>query len=174
MSRSSIEYQRAGARRLALALALVSLLGGCGFHLRGAVDVPDAYQPLYIAGGGPLVEAVRDRLVGSDVRQTYDPTKAGLILTIYQQKRDSRVVAVDQRGKALAYEQRYRFDVEAAGGDGTVLMPRQTLLLERTFDYNPDVAVLGEEIESEYIYQDMVDDAAGQVLLRLRVALERG
>jgi outer membrane lipopolysaccharide assembly protein LptE/RlpB len=64
--------------------------------------------------------------------------------------------------------------VEAAGGDGTVLMPRQTLLLERTFDYNPDVAVLGEEIESEYIYQDMVDDAAGQVLLRLRVALERG
>jgi LPS-assembly lipoprotein len=173
MSRSPKNDHGRDAWLLGTLLVLVSLLAGCGFHLRGAVDVPAVYQPLYIQGYGPLVDALRARLDGSDVGQTNDPTKAGMILTIYQQKRDSRVVAVDQRGKALAYEQRYRFDFEAAGGDGTVLLPRQTLLLERTFDYNPDVSVLGEVIESEYIYQDLVDDAAGQVLLRLRAALER-
>jgi LPS-assembly lipoprotein len=172
MSSFPTESRSSRGWRIGVILVIAWLQVGCGFHLRGAVDVPDAYQPLYIQGGGPLVDALRDRLAGSDVRQTNDPTTAGLILTIYRQDRRSRVVAVDQRGKALAYEQRYRFDFEAAGGDGTVLMPRQTLLLERTFDYNPDVSVLGEEIESEYIYQDMVDDAAGQVLLRLRAALE--
>lgn len=157
-----------------LVLAPLLLLTGCGFHLRGAVEVPAAYQPLYVSGVGPLVQAIRNRLVGSPVRQTNNPTEAGLILTIYRQERDSQVVAVDRRGKALAFEQRYRFDFEAEAADGTQLMPRQTLTLERTFDDNPNVQVLGKEIESEYIYQDMVDDAAGQVLLRLRAALERG
>ncbi len=152
---------------------LAGLLAGCGFQLRGAVEVPDAFQPLYVAGAGPLVEAVRTRLVGSDVRQTNAPKEAGLILTIYRQERDSRVVAVDENGKALAYEQSYRFDFQADGGDGKALMPRQTLLLQRTFDDNPNVEVLGKDTESEYIYQDMVDDAAGQILLRLRAALER-
>ncbi|MCF8003337.1 MAG: hypothetical protein K9L32_03865, partial [Chromatiaceae bacterium] len=45
------------------------------------------------------------------------------------------------------------------------------ITLERTFDDNPDVAVLGKQLESDIIYQDMADDAADQVLLRLRAAV---
>ena len=43
----------------------------------------------------------------------------------------------------------------------------------RGFD-NPDTEVLGKQLEGELIYQDMIDDAADRVLIRLRAALIKG
>ena len=40
----------------------------------------------------------------------------------------------------------------------------------RGFD-NPDTEVLGKQLESELIYQDLIEDAADRVLIRLRAAL---
>jgi LPS-assembly lipoprotein len=102
---------------------------------------------------------------------TPTPSDAGMLLRILDESRSSRVVAVDQDGKALAYQLTYRVLFDARSGTGKVLVPPQTLLLDRTFDDNPDVAVLGKELESDIIYQDMASDAADQVLLRLRAAL---
>jgi LPS-assembly lipoprotein len=74
-------------------------------------------------------------------------------------------------GKALAYLLTYRVSFEAQDGTGKVLLPPQAITLDRTFDDNPDVAVLGKELESDIIYEDLASDAADQVLLRLRAGL---
>jgi LPS-assembly lipoprotein len=154
-----------------LVLLLVSALGGCGFHLRGSVDLPPDLSPLYIQGGGQVGNAIQDRLPGSGVQTTRKPAEAGLILRILSESRDSRVVAVDQGGKALAYMLTYRVRFEAQDSAGNLLIPAQVITLDRTFDDNPDVSVLGKQQESDIIYQDLVSDAADQVLLRLRSAL---
>jgi LPS-assembly lipoprotein len=54
--------------------------------------------------------------------------------------------------------------------DGSARIPRQTLDLARTFD-NPDVEVLGKQLEEQQIYQEFATDAADRILLRLRAAL---
>jgi len=170
---SSARRPRPGGWRTALPvlLLLVGLLPGCGFQLRGAVDIPSDLTPLYIQSGGLIGDAIEARLQGSDVQLTNRPTDAGLVLRILSQRRRSRVVAVDRRGKALAYVLTYRVSFDAQDGTGKTLVERQEVSLDRTFDDNPDVSVLGKDLESDIIYQDMADDAADQVLLRLRAAL---
>lgn len=153
-----------------LLLGLLSL-AGCGFHLRGAIDIPPDLSPLYIQSGGLVGDAIDGHLAGSGVRLTDVPTEAGMILRVLSQSRSSRVVALDVNGKALAYVLTYRVSFEAQDAAGKVLLPKQAITLDRTFDDNPDVAVLGKELESDIIYEDLASDAADQVLLRLRAGL---
>jgi len=161
----------AGARLLVAGLFAPLLLAGCGFHLRGAVEIPQELTPLYIQSGGLIGDAIEARLQGSDVKLTDEPAQAGMVLRIPRQRRRSRVVAVDRRGKALAYVLAYEFSFDAVDARGQTLVSRQDVVLDRTFDDNPNVSVLGKQLESDIIYQDMADDAADQVLLRLRAAL---
>lgn len=151
--------------------AVLLLLSGCGFHLRGAVDIPAELEPVYIQSGGLVGKAIDERLRGSGVPVTGLANEAGMILRIRGQSRSSRVVAVDRAGKALAYALEFQVGFDAVDASGRALIPEQRITLERTFDDNPDVAVLGKQLESDIIYQDMADDAADQVLLRLRAAV---
>jgi LPS-assembly lipoprotein len=152
-------------------LACVVATLGCGFQLRGAVDIPHDLSPVFVQGGGLVARSVETRLLGSGVPATGNPASAGLLVEILSEARDRRVVAVDQDGRALAYMLTYRVRFAANTGTGEPLIEPQQLTLDRTFDDNPDVAVLGKEQESDIIYADMADDAADQVILRLRAAL---
>lgn len=153
---------------LGLALGLAS----CGFKLRGEVDIPPDLNPMFIqaGGGSPVAQAIRDRLRGTQVRLAANAKEAKLILRILSEQRSSRVVAVDRSGKVLSYELHYRLTFDAIGADGQARLPRQELDLVRGFD-NPDTEVLGKQLEGELIYQDLMDDAADRVLIRLRAAL---
>ena len=158
--------------RTAVVLVLLALLlSACGFRPRGAVAIPAEFQPIQVQSGGLVGDALEARMQGSTVRLSDAPGEAGLVLRILSQTRGSRVVAVDRDGKALAFGLSYRVRFDALDAAGEPLMPEQSLTLERTFDDNPDVSVLGKQLESDIIYQDMAADAADQVLLRLRAAL---
>ena len=153
-------------------LGLALCLSSCGFKLRGAVDIPPDLNPMFIqAGGGSAVaQAIRDRLRGTQVRLAATAKEAKLILRILSEQRSSRVVAVDRSGKVLSFELHYRLTFDAIGADGQARLPRQDIDLVRGFD-NQDTEVLGKQLEGELIYQDLMDDAADRVLIRLRAAL---
>lgn len=158
----------AGVALLGLSLSLCS----CGFKLRGAVEIPPDLNPLFIqaGGGSPVAQAIRERLRGTQVRLAASAKEAKLVLRILSEQRSSRVVAVDRSGKVLSYELHYWLAFDAIGADGKARLPRQDIDLVRGFD-NPDTEVLGKQLESELIYQDLIDDAADRVLIRLRAAL---
>ncbi len=155
------------------AVVAITLLftSGCGFQLRGPLDISTDYSPVFIQSGGAVGAVIEERLRDSGLALTRTPTQAGLILRVLRQERSSRIVAVDRAGKALAYELTYAVTFDALGEQGRVLLTPQALSAVRTFDDNPDVAVLGKQLESEIIYQDMVADVAERMLLRLRAAL---
>ncbi|MBK5929121.1 hypothetical protein CCR82_00860 [Halochromatium salexigens] len=169
MSDQSVRWPWMATLLLSLVCAL--MIASCGYRLRGAVEIPPGLEPVHIQTGGLVGQAVDDRLRGSGVPVTPVANDAGLILRILDQSRGSRVVAVDRGGKALAFALELRVRFDAIDATGEPLIPPQSLTLERTFDDNPDVAVLGKQLESDIIYQDLMSDAADQVLLRLRAAL---
>jgi LPS-assembly lipoprotein len=161
--------------RLALLGALVGVLigglSGCGFRLRGPIALPAEAEPIYLQANGLIAQALAERLAASAVSVAPSPQEAGVILRILDESQRSRVVAVDRAGKALAYGLVYRVRFEAVDARGEPILAPQGLSLERTFDDNPDVAVLGKRLESTLIYQDLAADAADQVLRRLRAEL---
>lgn len=163
----------AGARLAVLAglCWAVLALAGCGFQLRGAVDIPPSLSPLYIQGAGFVGQTLRGRLEGSGVPLTDSPAGAGLRLRVLGEVQDSRVVAVDRLGRAVAYSKVLRVSFDALDRAGEPVLPAQMVELERTFDDDPNVSVLGKQQEADIIFQTMADDAADQVLLRLRAAL---
>lgn len=157
-------------------LMMVSLLClaqlGCGFRLRGAVDIPDTLNPIFIqANAGSAVRAAMlGQLAGGQVRVTDDVQEAKLIVRLLTERTDSRVAALDSRGGILAYELIYRVGYDAIAPDGTQVIPVQSFELVRNFD-NPDVEVLGKQLEEALIFQDFARDAADRILMRLRMAL---
>lgn len=158
--------------RFLLLTAALLLQAGCGFHLRGSIEIPPTLNPLYLqaAPGSPVRRAIEELLSGSDVRLTANPAEAKLILRILSENRFSRVAAVDANGKTLAFELHYLVRFDAIAPDGSSRMPPHQLDLTRNFD-NPDVEVLGKQLEEALIYEDLVADAADRILMRLRAAL---
>jgi LPS-assembly lipoprotein len=160
---------------LAATAALVgALLAGCGFHLRGAVEIPPELNPLYIEApaGSPVRAAIEERLRGSAVRLASTSKEAKTILRISGESRSSRVAAVDRNGRVLAYELHFKVVFSAVAAQGRQLVAPSTLDMVRIYD-NPDVEVLGKQLESELIYETLAQEAATSILFRLQAALRQ-
>jgi LPS-assembly lipoprotein len=161
--------------RVRICVAVLGLvLAGCGFHLRGALPIPSSLNPMYIQApsGSPVRAALVDSLQGSQVRLAPAPKDARIVLRISNESRSSRVVAVDRNGLVLAYELHLRVAFDAVNAKGREIVPQSTLDLVRTYN-NPDVQVLGKQLESDLIYEDLVRDAADRILFRLQAALTK-
>lgn len=155
-----------------LVLLLAATLAGCGFQLRGTAEIPPDLAPIYVqaAEGSAVRTALERRLELNSGALTRNAAEARLLVRVLGESRSTRVAAVDRGGKVIAQELHLRVRFDAANPDGSERLAAQSLDLVRTFE-NPDVEVLGKQQEADLIYEDLVDDAADRILLRLRATL---
>lgn len=155
-----------------LLLGSLAILYGCGFHLRGSYDIPPQMNPTYIQA--PQSQALADELKqafsASNVQVVENSAQAKAVLRLLNEKQDSRVLAVDSRGKVIGYELTYRVDFDVLTAGGETLVPRQSINLTRN-QVNPDVEVLGKQQEQAMLYRDMRRDLASRLLERLKTQL---
>jgi len=163
-----------GLFAMGLLLAALLVTSACGFRLRGAVEIPSKLSPVFVRPqhGSPVGNAIVRHLQGSQVQLAAGPRQARTIIRISNERRSSRVVAVDRNGKALARELHYGLTFDVVTPDGKQLVPQQSLDLVRSYE-DPGAEVLGKQSESELIFADMFSDAADRILTRLRVALRQ-
>lgn len=152
------------------------LLAGCGFQLRGvgAAQLPADWTPVLIESGGEvgaLVASQLTRSAGAEAAVTNDPAAARLRIRVQSQSRSSEVVALDPEGKGIAYDLIYSVRFDAVDAGGNPIMNPQTIRVDRTFDDDPNDAVLGKAEEAEIIYQELVQEAANQLVFRVRAYL---
>lgn len=170
----SLRSESAVRSRFAMGLLLAALLAtsACGFRLRGDVEVPAELSPVFVQAqhGSPVGNEIVRYLRGSQVQLAAGPRQARTIIRISNERRSSRIIAVDRGGKVLARELHYGLTFDAVTPDGKQLVPQQSLDLVRSHE-DPDVQVLGKQSESELIYTDMFSDAADRILTRLRAVL---
>ena len=153
-------------------LALLALLQGCGFHLRGSsttdANLPDDISPLLIQGLGQndfLKLELENQLVNSDVQVIDTAAEAASVLRITDRKSDRRVETVDSRGKVLEYRLRETLSLELVDRTGNVRVPAQSLELIRIYAYEEQV--LGSQQEESFLRKDMWRHMADQILTRL-------
>ncbi len=160
-------------RLVPLLLALL-LLPGCGFHLRGAVQLPPDKRAVALQGlslDHPFARDLAMFLALVEGRLTADPAQAGSVIVVHGIDQRRRVVSLDEHGKAIEFELIYQVRFEARTPDGKPLLPPQRITLRRIY-LNTQLQAIGKAEEESLIREEMRREAARTLLRRLQRALE--
>jgi LPS-assembly lipoprotein len=163
-------------RLLLLASALMitaSLLQGCGFQLRGGVELAPQLQVTYLKSSNPysgVTAALRDSLRAAGARLVEDPGEATAILVIHDERSTRRVLSVGSTGRTSEYELFEEVTFSLSDSRGQTLLEAQTLRLTRDLVFD-ETEVLGKAAESEQTREQMRRSLARQILTRIDVGL---
>ncbi len=155
-------------------LWLIVGLAGCGFHLRGVVELPPEKRVIALYGlplTHPLASELRQLLALSQGELVTDPKAAASVLVISDIQEARRVLSLDQNGKAVEFELILRLRFEARTPAGKVLIPPEPIAIHRVY-LNPQLDVIGKAVEESVIRAEMQREAAQTLLRRLRKVLE--
>lgn len=161
------------SRRTVLLGALVGVLSGCGFALRGTPTL--AFESLRLQGSGstPVASELRRALQGVGVIVFTPAVPASpegdtgqVVLTVLTDQREKTVVGQTAAGQVREMQLRTRFRFRLATLAGKVLLEDTELLLERDISFS-ETAVLAKEAEEALLYRDMQSDIVQQVMRRL-------
>jgi len=151
-------------------LALALVVSGCGFHLRGAVDLPESLQQIAIGGTG-FSRDLRRRLESSlrsngvEVVKTAD---TGIPeLRIVKEAHTKRAVTLNASGNVRDFDLSYSLEFLLAGTTDEILLPRQSIRVQRNFKYD-QTDVLGKANEEKLLRRELLNEAVDQLLSRLR------
>ncbi len=155
-------------RKLALFLILTTAvsLAGCGFHLRGKVELSPAMQRVYVEGPDPqLIDDLKSALdfSGATVVSSAEASSSAVLLD----SRYERVVrTLNARGVATGYVLRYdaRFRVVSPEGERRYESP--VITLKRNFDFDA-TQVLQKEDEEDFLREDMRKQIVQRIMRQL-------
>ncbi|MDH5191097.1 MAG: LPS assembly lipoprotein LptE [Gammaproteobacteria bacterium] len=159
---------------LLLAVSIL-ILEGCGFRMRGSVDVPVDMPTTFVQGTDQyrgITPAIKRILRGSGVNLTEDPKRAELVLKIYDEKQTRRVLSVGaSNAKVREYELNYQVDF-GLERSGKALVDKQTISLMRDYTFD-ETAVNAKRNEENMLYKDMQSNAIRQLLQRVQIIMAK-
>ncbi|MDP2831722.1 MAG: LPS assembly lipoprotein LptE [Pseudomonadota bacterium] len=157
MRRSAIKF-------LAI-LAATSLLGGCGFQLRGLAQLPFVAAYVDAPAGSALGEGLRQSL-SSQKKLAEKKDGAPVLIKLSSETRSKNILSLSGGGKVREFRLEYRVEMSAFDAAGVELMAASPIYLTREFSYNDD-QVLAKESEEASLHRGMEQDALRQALRRL-------
>jgi LPS-assembly lipoprotein len=152
-------------------LVMALLLSACGYHLRGALDLPAGMKNVYLEGGSAELRDQFNRAMEiSSVPLASSPETAGIIVRIFNEDSQRRVLSLGSGGTANSFELAYQFDYELIDSKNRVLMVRQPVDIKREY-FNNQLAIIAKDNEETVIRNEMYQQAVRTIVNRARVAL---
>ncbi len=157
-------------------LWLTLVVSGCGFQLRGALDISPDVSPLYLQQNSvfELAREIKKLLATNKIALAENPTQANSQLVLLNESKQNRVLSVDGNGRAreysLTYTVNFTITISKPGKQAEDVQAdptQETVSLSRTLLFDPD-AVLAIANETEILYRDMRRNAARSILLKLQ------
>jgi LPS-assembly lipoprotein len=150
-------------------VALMLLIAGCGFRLRGTAEVP--FQTLYIpnATTGIALDIKRSVQAGTNAKVVDDAAKAEAVLQFTEEARQKEVLSLTGTGKVREFQLRYRVGFRVHDAKGADFVPPSSIQLTRDVTFN-DTEILAKEQEEQLLFRDMQTDMVQQILRRLAAA----
>jgi LPS-assembly lipoprotein len=156
-------------KRRALLSTLVLLpLAGCGFQLRGQAKLP--YSRVFVTGvetTDSLVAQLRRSLAQAGVTLTATPKEAEAVVRVTNVLRAQEILSLSGTGRVREYRLRLDATYQVTRPGGEPLAPDATAKLSREYTYD-DSLYLAKNAERDFLYQDMEQEAVGQILRQLR------
>ena len=159
------------ASKIVLIVAL-SLMTGCGYHLRGSIALPAALKSMYFFGlSGSLNAEMKAILRASDAKIAASPNEAGVVIKVLKEDMRRRIISVGQTGKSSEMELNYYLRFQFYDNQENPLLDEQTIELSREF-FNDQTAYLAKENEEHIITKEMYRQAARMIMSRAQIAVE--
>ncbi|HEC19382.1 MAG TPA: hypothetical protein ENI97_08560 [Gammaproteobacteria bacterium] len=152
-----------------LTLLLLLSLTACGFHLRGAVQLPAELNALALRDASPATDIapeLRRALQNEGVRLS---ETAPRVLQLAGERYAKRVLSVDSAGRAQEYGLSYTVDFALRDESGALWLAPQSVTETRDLRFDAN-AVLGTAGEEAQLRAEMRRDAVLQILQRLQKA----
>jgi LPS-assembly lipoprotein len=153
--------------RLLILILAVLVNHGCGFQLRGSLDLSADISPLYIEQNSAyeLARELKRLLEINKIVIADDSARANSQLTLLSENKNRRVLSVDGDGRAREYLLTYTVDITIKIKQSKEI--QDTVSLSRSLLFDPE-AVLAATNESAILYRDMQKNAARLILLKLQ------
>ena len=149
---------------------LCLLLGACGFHLRGQVQLPPGVEPIYISGetpSDPLLLEVHNLLIASGISLASSAADARYKLVITQHRQERNTASLGEGARAAEYQLIESARFALLDPRGKVALGPNRLVERRIMPNDPNsVASTGEE--EQLLRREMQRNLAAKITRRLR------
>lgn len=154
---------------LLTSLLTLTLLQGCGFHLRGVVQLPEIMNATWVSGSGvssDLLDAAKESVRNSNGGIAASASVATAVLELSGEQFSRRVATVGSDGKVSEYQLSYQLGWKLRQTGGEVLR-EGTLKQRENYQYSAN-EVLGKSQEEDYLRGVMVRSAVRDLMRALR------
>lgn len=158
-------------------LSLALLTSACGWHLRGAVDVPQNLSQLYISAvanpkgtsTNELMYELRQLLKANHISLVDNSQAANYELNVIEETVDKRTAGVGSDALSSAYEITLKAEYEIRIKN-SVLATQATASTLRSFNYNT-ASISSSAQEEMLLMKEMRRELAQQMLRRLNAVI---
>lgn len=151
-------------------MVLTLLVSSCGFHLRGSTSLPPALSVTAIQDAATptaVGRELRQVLAANGARVTDNAAEARATVRIVGEQSDRRLAGTGQTSKEKQYELQFAVTFAAAAADKSWSADEQTVTVTRQMMFD-ETQVLAKTAEQEQLQQVMVQDAARQIVARIK------
>ncbi|HCX88233.1 MAG TPA: hypothetical protein DG761_09420 [Gammaproteobacteria bacterium] len=153
--------------RTLTAILLSALLAGCGFHLRGQVQLAPVMSAPWVTGQNQaLVMDLRTALRQSGVQPVKDAASATVIIDLATVEYTRAVKSVDSQGTATGYTLEYEVLYRVVDRLGRVLVENTSLSFTRDLVYK-STELLQKKQEEEALKISMRQEIVRRIIRRL-------
>ena len=156
-----------GGIGIGIGIGGIGALGGCGFQLRGAAQLP--FRTLYTnfpansALGAEFKRTIRQQ---GDVKLVDVPDQAEARLDVDPEVREREIVAFSSTGRPREYQIRLRLRYRVLSGKGNPLTEPTDIALRRDIT-TTDSQLVAKQQEEVLLYREMQSDMVQQLIRRL-------
>lgn len=148
---------------------LLITIAGCGFHLRGAADLPDSLKQIYVQGINlqqGLGLTLKRGLKQNGVNVVDDFEKDSAVLTVLENKFERRVLSVGSNAKVSEYELYSLVKFKVIDGQGKVIVEPQQIEAIRDYQFDQS-QVLSSDSEEGLLREQLNQQQVQSILRRL-------
>jgi LPS-assembly lipoprotein len=155
-----------------LVIFIALLLSACGYHLRGAIDLPSELKTVYLEGAsGQLREQFKKAIETSAVQLVDTRAAAGTVIVVSNEDTLKRALSLGSGGRANQFGLEYRLNYEVTDTNNNPIVKSQPIEIMREY-FNDQQLILGKDNEELVIRNEMYQQAVRTMINQIRFGLQ--
>ena len=154
---------------------LMMLLTGCGFQLRGNIEIPQEWLALHLVTSSPngeLAKGVRSSFSNNGV-QWLEASDANYVLQLGDEKFERRNLSIGANARAAEFELTLSTTLQVRDAKGKEVVPQSDVVVHKIMTHDPS-NVTGKVEESNLLRREMRQELVQQLMRNIRFVATSG